>query len=127
MPEYHNLDFASLQVRDLEVSAVFYQNVLGFERVDEERPNAVVFKNDAGAIFAIRTPLMPLPIEGALGNGVSLWFDTSDVDAICSRVEASAGRVLAEPAPGPFGRQIMVTDPDGYVLVFHAYTEQNAQ
>ena len=68
MSAYHTLDFASVQVRDLAQARVFYTDVLGFEPVDEARPDAVVFRNEAGAIFAIRTPLHPLPTDGPLGQ-----------------------------------------------------------
>lgn len=122
MSKFHNLDFASLQVRNLEKSKQFYTNVLGFQPVDEERPGAVVFKNNTGAIFAIRNPLQPLPTEGVMGTGVSLWFDTADIDAIFEDVKDSDGKVIAPPQPGPFGRQLMITDPDSYLFVFHEYT-----
>jgi len=122
MPAYHNLDFASVQVRHLETSAQFYRDILGFEAVEEQRSDAVVFKNGAGAIFAIRTPMRPLPEEGALGIGASLWFDTADVDSLYQRLLDAEATVLAKPDAGPFGRQMTCLDPDGYVLVFHQHT-----
>ena len=124
MPAYHNLDFASVQVRHLETSAQFYSDILEFEAVEEKRPDAVVFKNGTGAIFAIRTPLRPLPEEGALGIGASLWFNTPDVDRLYQKLLDAEATVLAEPDAGPFGRQMTCVDPDGYVLVFHQYTNQ---
>lgn len=119
MSTKNNLDFASFQVRDLQKSKEFYTDVLGFEPTNDERPNAVVFKNSAGAIFAIRTPMRPLPKQGQLGVGASLWFDVSDVEDLHTRIVNHQGNVIAPPQDGPFGRQMMVTDLDGYMLVFH--------
>lgn len=119
MSAYHNLDFASIQVRDLEKSTAFYTNIIGFQPVEIERPNAIVFKNDTGAIFAIRTPLRPLPEDGTLGTGASFWFDVADTEVIYQQVLENGGHVIAPPQPGPFGKQLTITDPDGYLLVFH--------
>ncbi len=126
MQAYHNLDFASVQVRNLEASKAFYTEVLGFEAVDEAPPEAVVFKNDAGAIFAIRTPIQPIPETGQIGIGASFWFDTDAVDALQERVTGTAGRVIVPAQPGPFGRQITIADPDGYILVFHENRNREA-
>ncbi len=115
----HTLDFASVQVRDLEKSKAFYTDVLGFEATDQVRPDAVVFRNDAGAIFAIRVPMRPLPEQGQLGVGTSLWFATNDVERLHTRITENGGNVIAPPQDGPFGRQMTITDSDGYVLVFH--------
>lgn len=67
------LDFASLQVRDLDVSKDFYTNKMGFE-ISVLTPEACVFSYKQGeASFAIRKPMANL--EGKeLGIGTSLWF-----------------------------------------------------
>lgn len=119
MTNFPTLDFASVQVRDLAQSAAFYTDLLGFTPTDESRPDAVVFRQTNGAIFAIRTPLRPLPDAGPLGIGASLWFDVANVDQLYERLAAHGGRVLAPPQDGPFGRQMTIADPDGYALVFH--------
>ena len=46
-------DFISLQVRDLERSAVFYEQYLGLKRSDAGPPHAVVFDTKPIA-FAVR-------------------------------------------------------------------------
>lgn len=121
MAKRTNLDFVSVQVRNLEAARAFYTDVIGFSPSDEGPEHAVVFQHDGTAIFAIRTPMRPLPEQGPLGMGTSLWFDVANVDALHERVSASAGTVLASPQPGPFGKQMTISDPDGYVLVFHEY------
>ena len=116
-----NLDFVSVQVRDLEAARAFYTDVIGFSPSDEGPENAVVFQHEGTAIFAIRAPMRPLPEQGPLGIGSSLWFDSQDVESLYERVQASAGAVMGPPQPGPFGKQLTIADPDGYVLVFHEY------
>jgi predicted enzyme related to lactoylglutathione lyase len=54
-----------------------------------------------------------------LGAGVSLWFTSHDVAALHDHAEASGANVLQAPQDGPFGRMIVVADPDGYALTFH--------
>ena len=120
-----NLDFVSVQVRDLEVARAFYTDIIGFSPSDQGPAEAVVFQHEGTAIFAIRTPMRPLPDRGPLGMGTSLWFAVADVDALHERVSTSAGTVLAPPQPGPFGRQMTISDPDGYVLVFHENSESH--
>lgn len=114
------LDFASLQVRDLETSRAFYTEVLGFHIADERREGAVVFKDAGGAIFAIRTPLVDLSASPKLGWGAGLWFGVGDPDALHDRALAAGALVLHPPQDGPFGRMFVLADPDGYALTFHA-------
>ncbi len=122
MSAYHNLDFASIQVRNLDASRTFYIEVFGFKPNNMQRPDAVVFENESGAIFAIRTPLRPLPTDGQLGVGASFWFDVTDVDKLYTHIQTEGGQVLSPPEDGPFGRQMMAVDPDGYIFVFHQNT-----
>ena len=112
------LDFASLQVRDLETSKVFYTDKLGFE-VGVSSPDACVFSYRQGeASFAIRKPLVNL--EGKeLGVGASLWFA---IDGTTEELQAQLTErqvpVLGPVKETPFGKVIMVKDPDGYILTF---------
>jgi lactoylglutathione lyase len=113
------LDFASLQVRDLEVSKDFYTNKLGFELSEATNPAACIFRYNKGeASFAIRKPINDL--EGKeLGVGVSLWF------AIDGKVEDLQAHLLNKNVPlsgpiqtTPFGKIIIAKDPDGYHITF---------
>lgn len=113
----NTLGFVSIQVHDLETSGRFYIEVLDFERDQTLNPEAVVFKNDAGAIFAVRKPLQPL--EGNLGAGVGLWFAVPDVEALSQCVEAGWITVIRPLGDGPFGRIFVALDPDGYALTLH--------
>jgi predicted enzyme related to lactoylglutathione lyase len=112
------LDFASLQVRDLEASKDFYTNKLGFE-IGNTNPQACVFKYNQGeASFAIRTPLEPL--EGKeLGIGVALWFAVDEnVDELKEKIMNNGVETTGPIIETPFGRAFHVKDVDGYKLTF---------
>lgn len=114
----HALDFASVQVSDLDAAEQFYTDVLGFT-VDEGvgPPHARVFEGKRGATFAIRTPTGEL--NGPVGQGASLWFDVADVEALYGRVRERDAEVVQELEEGGFGPEFSVLDPDGYRLTFH--------
>lgn len=114
-----NLDFASVQVRDLAASRAFYTGVIGWEVSAPERPDAAVFTDGAGASFAVRAPFANTDMSKDLGVGVGLWFAVPDADAAHARMVAGGARVVSPPAPGPFGRMFTLRDPDGYLLTFH--------
>ncbi|HTO36188.1 MAG TPA: VOC family protein [Brumimicrobium sp.] len=113
------LEFASLQVRDLEVSKDFYTTKLGFEALEMGNPNAVAFKYNKGeASFAIRKPIGN--IEGKeLGIGTSLWFAIDGaIEKLKEEFEQKNIPILGTINPTPFGKTLLVKDPDGYVLTF---------
>ncbi|MDT9755465.1 VOC family protein [Heyndrickxia coagulans] len=112
------LDFSSIQVRDLEKSREFYQNTLGFE-IENENPGAYVFKNEKGASFAIRKPLVDLDRAGKLGWGVALWFSVPDVEKRYDDVRGKEVKIVKDLTDSPFGKVFTVDDPDGYYITFH--------
>ena len=113
------LEFASLQVRDLQSSKDFYTTKLGFEALEMRNPDACVFKYNKGmASFAIRKPIGNL--EGKeLGVGASLWFaiDGKIEDLEMELIEKEV-LILGEIGNTPFGKTLMVKDPDGYTITF---------
>ncbi len=113
------LEFASLQVRDLEVSKAFYTDKLGFELSELSNPAACIFKyNDGEASFAIRKPIADL--EGKdLGIGASLWFAIDEnIEDLQSRLKEKEVTLLGSINETPFGRTLIVKDPDGYNITF---------
>jgi lactoylglutathione lyase len=114
-----NLDFVSLQVQDLEASSLFYTQTLGFEVGQSPNPVAVVFRDAAGAIFAVRKPLIDLSTIPRLGVGVGLWFAVTDVEAAYQRAIQTGATILQELSDSPFGRMFVLADPDGYSVTVH--------
>ena len=113
------LDFASLQVRDLEASKAFYTDKLGFELSEMTNPDACIFKYSKGeASFAIRKPIGNL--EGKeLGIGASLWFAVDEnMEELQSRLTEKGVTPLGTINNTPFGKTLMVKDPDGYIITF---------
>jgi len=113
------LEFASLQVRDIEASKAFYTQKLGFEDSGMPNPHACVFRYNKGeSSFAIRTPIGDLDGK-ELGVGVAIWF------AIDEKIEDLQAQLLAKDVTllgliqeTPFGKIIVAKDPDGYKLTF---------
>ncbi len=115
------LEFASLQVRDLEISKEFYTQKLGFEPLNIPNSDACVFKYNKGEVsFAIRKPIGNL--EGKeLGVGTSLWFAIDGaIESLKAQFEDKGIETLGNINETPFGKTIMVKDPDGYVITFLA-------
>ena len=113
------LEFASLQVRDLEISKEFYTQKLGFELSEMRNPDAIIFKFNKGeASFAIRKPIENLDNK-ELGNGVSVWFAIDEkIEDLQTRFIEKEVLVLGTIMDTPFGKALHVKDPDGYKLTF---------
>jgi len=113
------LDFASLQVRDLNVSKDFYTHKLGFEPGEMTNPDACVFKYRNGeASFAIRKTIGDLDGK-ELGVGVSLWFLIDEkVEELQARLVEMNVTLAGPVAVTPFGKALTAKDPDGYSITF---------
>jgi hypothetical protein len=72
-------DFIALQVRDLEISKLFYIQHLRLSLADQSPPGAVVFKTSP-IPFAIRTAAIDLSASPQLGWGVAIWLACKDAD-----------------------------------------------
>jgi predicted enzyme related to lactoylglutathione lyase len=121
MAKLTGLDFAALQVSDMERSEDFYTRILGLEVDAQGPPHAIVFATQP-IPFAIREPNIDLAAANRLGWGAALWFACDDADALHSKVVEAGAPVLSPPADGPFGRFFVIADPDGYALTIHQQT-----
>lgn len=113
------LDFASIQVTDLQASKAFYTTKLGFEEAGIPNPQACVFKYNKGeASFAIRTPIGDL--EGKeLGVGTSLWFAIDEkIEELQAQLLAKNVTLVGSIQQTPFGKTLTAKDPDGYTITF---------
>lgn len=111
-------DFVALQVRDMEASARFYEEMLGLERVPGVSPDAVVFATEP-IPFAVRRPLVDLDAVDELGWGVALWLGCDDAQGLHDAMKGAGVRIVREPFDGPFGRTFAFVDPDGYAVTLH--------
>jgi len=120
-----------LSVSDIAASRRFYCDVLGFavryERPEEGfaylafGPAELMLDQIGEGRDWITGPLVP-----PLGRGVNFQIEVTEIDPICTRIEA-AGTPLFQSieirtystAQGPvMQRQFCVQDPDGYLLRF---------
>ena len=114
-------DFLTLQVRDVQRSASFYEERLGLRRAPAAPPGAVVFATTP-VPFAVREPLPGLDLDAVTprpGAGVALWLRAEDAQALHDELAAAGVPIPAAPTDGPFGRTFTFTDPDGYAVTVH--------
>jgi predicted enzyme related to lactoylglutathione lyase len=113
-------DFVSLQVRDLNSAAAFYEDQLGLRRAPVSPPHAIVFATTP-VPFALRDPLPGVDLDSAdhPGLGVALWLHATDAQALHDRLAAAGVPIAMPPIDGPFGRTFTFTDPDGYAVTIH--------
>ncbi len=113
-------DFVSLQVRDLERSAAFYERYLGLKRSDAGPPHAVVFDTKPIA-FAVRDVVAGTDLDAVPqpGQGMALWLHAPDAQDIHDALAAAGTTIVSAPVDGPFGRTFTFADPDGYQVTLH--------
>jgi predicted enzyme related to lactoylglutathione lyase len=113
-------DFISLQVRDLERSAAFYEQYLGLKRSQAGPPHAVVFDTRPIA-FAVREVVAGVDMDAIVqpGQGMALWLHAQDAQDIHDALAAAGTPIISAPIDGPFGRTFTFADPDGYHMTLH--------
>jgi catechol 2,3-dioxygenase-like lactoylglutathione lyase family enzyme len=113
-------DFLSLQARDLELSAAFYEHYLGLVRATNGPPHAVVFDTTPAA-FALREVVPGTELDAAPhpGIGAAIWMHATDVQAIHDALASDGKTIVSAPIDGPFGRTFTFADPDGYRITLH--------
>lgn len=113
-------DFISLQARDLELSAAFYEQYLGLVRSNAGPPHAVVFDTTPIA-FALRNlvPGVDLDVTPQPGIGAAIWLHATDIQDIHDALVADGKTIVSAPIDGPFGRTFTFADPDGYQITLH--------
>jgi predicted enzyme related to lactoylglutathione lyase len=112
-------DFISLQVRDIERSAAFYEQHLGLSRRPGP-PHAVVFATEPIAL-AVRVAAEGFDLDRTPqpSGGVALWLHAPDAQRIHDALAEAGVPIVSAPADGPFGRTFTFADPDGYRITVH--------
>jgi predicted enzyme related to lactoylglutathione lyase len=99
-----------LHVADVEATAAFYRDVLGFAWDFGDKTYAVVWR-DNSAVHFVRGDESP--------KGVHLFQWIKDVDAYFREVIDRGAHVATEPTNQPYGiREFGVRDINGVVIVF---------
>ena len=127
---------ALLQVFDMPASVRFYRDVLGFEIVNTSPREGDQF--DWGWLRLDKANLMlntayeqddrpakPEPARVSSHGDTCLYFSCPDVDAAYQHLR-SHGLDVKEPKVAPYGmKQLLVSDPDGYMLCFQWPASEN--
>ncbi len=101
-----------LKCRDMDVSAAFYIDKLGFTRKADAKPLA-----DGRPLIVTNQGL------GLTGGGTGnqdqmdhFAFEVRDVAGMAERLKAAGTPFVRELGPGPYGLTIYVNDPDGNIV-----------
>ena len=114
---------ASLTVRNLDRSADWYTEVLGFEvdRRHEREGKLIAVSLRAGAVRILLTQDDGARgFERQKGEGMSLQFTTQqDADSLAAAIKQKGTALDTEPVTAPHGARIFrLRDPDGFRLTF---------
>lgn len=113
-----------IAVADVEAASAWYQQVLGMTSnhgggeydqllVDGE----LVFQLHARDVDHHHASLVNAGV--ALGDGVALWFQADDFDAVVARARAAGAAIVTDEHLNPNAnqREIWLRDRDGYLVV----------
>lgn len=106
-------------------SSEWYQRVLGFESAHGGDEYEMLTSGGALVLQLHETdadehPHLLRPDQPLGGNGVALWFETSDYAVAVERIHAADGAEVVEDDhvnPLAHHREIWLHDPDGYLVV----------
>ena len=117
----------NLIVSDIDRSAAFYRDVLGFERVTtvpEKPPFVFVWLKHGSVNVFLNVPqpekaTPPLALDKAIAGTNSMYIKLDGIDDLAARVH-DHGVTPAIPMHKEFYgmREFAVLDPDGYLIIF---------
>jgi catechol 2,3-dioxygenase-like lactoylglutathione lyase family enzyme len=120
-----------IAVTDVEASSRFYQRLLSVESA-HGGPDYERLVRDGALVMQLHRFDVPEhhhdpigdPGDRPYGNGVLLWFETDEFDAVVARAGELGAEVVMAPhrnppdgGGGPNHREIWLRDPDGYGIV----------
>jgi catechol 2,3-dioxygenase-like lactoylglutathione lyase family enzyme len=118
-------------VSDVEASSRWYQRLLGLSS-NHGGPAYEQLVRDGQLILQLHSfqvehhhGAIGNPADKPYGNGVLLWFEVEDIDAILQRAKEMGAEIVMprhrNPPPpedgGPNHWECWIRDPDGYVVV----------
>ena len=109
--------WTTLQVKDVDASIAFYQNVVGLEvarRQGQPGVHEIAFMTDGGDVLVELCQAHGLPEGVPVGVGASLGFASDDVQAKWDELNAAGYEVSPIVSPAPVIKFFFVKDPDGY-------------
>jgi uncharacterized glyoxalase superfamily protein PhnB len=114
-------------VADIDRSALFYCQQLGFKPTNSYAPHGKLcwcrVERGNAAVMLQQACEEDGPADGR-GRGVTFYFTCDDADAICAEFRA-AGLEVRPPQVTFYGmNQLFVKDPDGYLLCFQNDAER---
>lgn len=102
------LDFVILHVRDIAAVRDFYAETFDLQ-LEGQSPDFVQFlPHGDGAIFALSREGHPTPTAT-----IELWWEVADVDAFHEALVKRGVEIISAPKDEPFGRSLLVKDPEG--------------
>jgi catechol 2,3-dioxygenase-like lactoylglutathione lyase family enzyme len=118
-----------LYVSEMDRSAAFYDNKLGFEITQHWEPEGkmlwCMLKRGDAELMLQQADAKDGPAEGR-GRGVMFFFWCNDADAMHAELVAN-GLKLDPPSVAFYGmKQLFLKDPDGYELCFQNLAEKKS-
>jgi uncharacterized glyoxalase superfamily protein PhnB len=113
---------ASLTVKDLHASLVWYNEIVGFyvaQRHDRDGKLQAVSLKAGDVRVIIGQDDGAKGSDRIKGQGMSLRFTTAqNIDELAKRIKERGGVLETEPTDMPWGARVFtLRDPDGYKLV----------
>jgi catechol 2,3-dioxygenase-like lactoylglutathione lyase family enzyme len=106
-----------LAVRDLDKSAGYFRDVLGFKVLWTDASDWRLVERDGVRVMLGHCP-SDMPPAALGSHNLFGYIDVNDVAALHAEISAR-GAVCAPPADRPYGmREIVVTTIDGHRIVF---------
>lgn len=106
-----------IAVLDLETSAAYYRDVLGFAIEEIGDPGWRIFRRDACAIMAGHCPDATPPFETG-DHSYFAYLYVDDLDAYYEEVRSKGARILKKPRNEPWGmREFAMQTIDGHRMM----------
>ena len=108
-----------LQVADLTRSIAHYRNQLGFDlEFEYEGSYASVVRDGCRVHLNCVTPSARDQEAFEAAERLDVCFGVQDVEELASELAATGASIAVHLREMPYGRELYVRDPDGYILGF---------